>query len=175
MVKPLVGQMGRVIVGHLDPHEDLLVAIKELVSSHGIRAGVVLSVTGGLEHAVLQHFKPGREAVGLTEVDGPMEASGHGIVGTVVAPEKGDEPFGVGQYVHGDSYVHVHLTVTSATQTIMGHLMPGTTVRSNNPISHFTIMIVEVEAVAIEIRFDESIDRGGKGFGVYHHVAAINS
>lgn len=173
MISEVVGRMGRVIVNRLEPNEDLLVAIRNIVRRSGIKAGVVLSITGSLTRAVLQRFVGGQKQIGVVEIEGPMEASGHGIVGWVTSPGRGKEPFGVGRYVDGEPYVHVHVTITTPTDTLCGHLMEGCTVRSNHPVSHFTIMVAEIEGVALNMRVDEGKESEGKGFGVYHELCKV--
>lgn len=64
----------------------------------------------------------------------------------------------------------MHLTVTTPTETICGHLMEGCTVRSHHSLSHFTIMVAEIEGVALNMRFDEA--KEGKG-AVYHELLRI--
>ncbi len=171
----IVGRMGRVVIKRLEPNEDLLIAIRNIVRSSGMRAGVVLSVTGAVTKAVLQKFVRGEKSIGLIELEGPMEVSGHGIVGWVAAPERGKQPFGTGRYIDGEPYVHVHLTVTTPEQTLCGHLMEGCTVRSNHPISHFTIMVAELEGVALRLKVDESGEKKARGHGVYHELVEIDN
>ena len=173
MMSEIVGHMGRVIVSRLEPNEDLLVAIRNIVKRSGIKAGVVLSITGALTKAVFQKFVSGQKQIGVVEIKGPMEVSGHGIVGWVVTPERGKEPFGVGRYVDGEPYVHVHVTVTTPTETLCGHLMEGCTVRSNHPVSHFTIMVAEIEGVALNLRGDEIKGSEGKQFAGYHDLCKV--
>ena len=165
--------MGRVVVTRLEPNEDLLDAITNIVRRHRIRAGVVLSITGAINKAVLQHFASGQQQIGVVEAQGPMEVSGHGIVGWVVAPERGKKPFGVGRYVDGEPYVHVHVTVTTATETICGHLMKGCTVRSLHPTSHFTIMVAEIYGVALNLRGEEDNGSEGRPFRGYHELCRM--
>ena len=152
MGSEIVSRFGRTIVTQLDQNADLLLVIRDVVNRHNIRAGVVHSITGSLTHAVLQKFVEGQKTIGLLKLEGDMEISGHGIVGRVHAPETGKQPFGVGRYVDGDAYVHVHLTITTPSQTVCGHLMEGCRIRSVHPISHFTIMISEIEDVALLMR-----------------------
>lgn len=168
MMTEVVGRMGRVMVTRLDKNEDLLGAIRNVVQRSGLKAGVVLSITGALTHAVLQKFEKGQKAIGVIELDGDMEVSGHGIVGWVSAPELGKKPFGVGRYVDGEPYVHVHLTVTSPEVTLCGHLMEGCRVRSNHEISHFTIVIAEVDGAALSMRSDPHV-----AGGLYHELVAL--
>ena len=168
MTSEVVGRMGRVYMTRLGKGEDLLQAIYGVVRRSGMKAGVVLSITGALTHAVLQKFEKGEKAIGVIELDGDMEVSGHGICGWVSAPERGKQPFGVGRYVNGEPYTHVHLTVTTAEATLCGHLMEGCKVRSNHEISHFTIMIAELEGAALSMRSDPNIPGG-----LYHELVAL--
>jgi predicted DNA-binding protein with PD1-like motif len=171
----IVGHLGRVVVTRLEPNEDLLQAITNVVRQHNIKAGVVLSITGGLNKAVIQHFIEGQQQIGVIEIPGPLEASGHGIVGWVDAPSIGKNPFGVGRYVDGEPYVHVHITLTSPHETICGHLMEGTTVRSNHGVSHFTIMVAEVSGAALLMKVDGGAEKQYKGRGVYHELVKLSS
>jgi predicted DNA-binding protein with PD1-like motif len=169
MLSEFVGRMGRTVVTRLEKNEDLLKAIRNVVSRHDIRAGVVHSITGSLVHAVLQKFVEGQKIIGLIELDGQMEISGHGIVGKIVSPETGKRPFGVGRYVDGEPYVHVHITVQTPTQTVCGHLMEGCLVRSVHEISHFTIMVSEIEGVELRMR-----GAPGEAGGLYHELVPID-
>jgi len=168
----VVGRFGRVVVTRLEPGADLMATIKDVCRRHEIRAGVVLSITGSLERAVVQKFAPGEHTVHAVEVPGPIEVSGHGIVGRIHAPEQGERPFSFSGYVHGDVYAHVHLTMTSATETICGHAMPGCLVRSHHPVSHFSVMVGEVEGVGLDLAYDAEVNRLGNGWGVFHRLTA---
>ncbi len=168
MVSEFVGRMGRTVVTQLEQGEDLLVAIRGVVNRHNIKAGVVHSITGSLTHAVLQKFVEGQKTIGLLELNGDMEISGHGIVGRVHAPGTGKVPFAVGRYVDGEAYVHVHLTITTPSQTVCGHLMEGCLIRSVHRISHFTIMISEIEGVALLMR--AALNEPG---GLHHELVPI--
>ncbi|MFE7416827.1 PPC domain-containing DNA-binding protein [Rhodococcus sp. NPDC057529] len=170
------GKLGSVILARLEPHADLLESILEIAKRHKMKAGVILSITGSLDRAVFQRFQPGRDStqvIGVEEMEGPIESSGHGIIGIVDAPDRGDVPFGVGKYTHGDSYAHVHLTVTNATETVCGHVMPGCIVRSNHAVSHFTIMIAPIEEAALKLRIDGTPEAGSRG--VYHLLETVSA
>lgn len=173
MISEIVGRMGRVIVSRLEPNEDLMIAIRNVVKRSGIKAGVVLSITGSLTKAVVQKFTSGQTQVVEVELNGPMEVSGHGVVGWAVSPGRGKKPFGGGGYVDGEPYVHVHLTVTTQTETLLGHLIEGCTVRSNHAFSHFTIMVAEIEGVALNMRGEEAEGSEGKKFSLYHELCKI--
>ena len=106
---------------------------------------------------MIQHFVEGQKQIGVIDIAGPLEASGHGIIGWVEAPGTGKVPFGTGRYVDGEPYVHVHITLTSPHETICGHLMEGTTVRSNHGVS----------------QVDASGEKEYRGGGVYHELVKL--
>ena len=172
-----VGNWGRAIVAHLDPGADLLDSILTIVRDQNIRTGVVSSITGAISRATLQHFSSNQDSaanlIDVMDIEGPLECSGHGIIGVVNAPEMGSTPFGVGRYVHGTPYVHVHLTVTSHKETICGHLMPGCLVWSKHPISHFTIMLAEITGVNLEMTTEALLEKQGAGRGVFHKLTQV--
>lgn len=93
-LKEVTTRFGQVVMTRLNPGADLMAAIKDVCRRHEIRAGVVLSITGSLEQAVVQKFAPGDHTVHSVEIPGPIEVSGHGILGRINAPEQGIEPFG---------------------------------------------------------------------------------
>jgi predicted DNA-binding protein with PD1-like motif len=74
---------------------------------------------------------------------------------------------GIGEYKDGEPYVHVHMVVTSADQTICGHLMPGTFVRSHLDVSHFTIVLAKAEGVSLKAAFQATEDGKGR---IYHDL-----
>lgn len=163
-----VGSPGRVVIAQLEKDEDLLAGIKSVLRERSIRTGYIPSITGQLGVARLQRFpaNPTPEVPTVTvELPGPLECSGSGIFGMVEAPEQGDRPFARSGNVHGDPYVHVHLTVTNELETLSGHLMAGTTVNSFHPVSHLSIFLVEVTGVELQIRCDEGRQRMS-----FHHI-----
>jgi predicted DNA-binding protein with PD1-like motif len=168
----IVTTLGRAVITRLKPGADLMQSIKDICARNEIRAGVVLSITGSLEQAVVQKFAPGQHTVEAVTVPGPIEVSGHGILGRIDAPEQ-DKPFSFSKYVHGDVYAHVHLTMTSATETICGHAMPGCLIRSHHPISHFSIVIAEVAHVGLGLAFDPEVNAHGNGWGVFHRLSQL--
>ncbi|MDO8569018.1 MAG: DNA-binding protein [Dehalococcoidales bacterium] len=162
------GKLTEIIYARLEPHEDLRPAIIRIIKEKQIKSGVVLSITGALEYATLQHFhEVGAPTIpmGTIKVPGPLEASGHGIIGIVDAPAFGKKPFTMDEFVHGEPYLHVHLTVTSAKETVCGHLMPGTPIRAIHPTSHFTIVLAKVEGAQIKLTGEPGHEPGAMHFG----------
>lgn len=155
MATTVSGRMSEIIFARFEPHEDLRQGLIRIIKEKDIKSGIVLSITGALEKATLEHASAVGEPtipLEIIQVQGPLEISGHGIIGQVEAPEFGDSVFGLGnEFIHGDPYLHVHLTVTSAKETICGHLLDGCTVRSNHPVSHFTIILGRIEGGMVKM------------------------
>ena len=155
MVTTASGKMSEIIFARFEPHEDLRQGLMKIIKEKDIKSGIVLSITGALEKATLEHPSGVGEPtipLEIIQVQGPLEVSGHGIIGQVEAPEFGDSAFGLGDdFIHGDPYLHVHLTVTSAKETICGHLLDGCTVRSNHPASHFTIILGRIDGAMVKM------------------------
>ena len=162
------GKLSELIYVRLDKDQDLLEGIKQACRDHDIKTGVVIDITGGLTKARLQKFPnkvhSEKVRIGVIEMEGPLEATGHGIIGMT----RGSG--GIGEYKDGEPYVHVHMVVSSADETLCGHLMPGTFVRSHLGISHFTIILAKAEGVALAAAFQETADGKGR---IYHDLQAV--
>jgi hypothetical protein len=86
------------------------------------------------------------------DVPGPLEASGHGIIGRFDASGFEEAPVVFGEpMAHDEPYMHVHLTMASAKRTVCGHLLDGTIIRSNYPKSHFTVIIARIEGAMLKM------------------------
>ena len=155
MATTVSGRISEIIFARFEPHEDLRQGLIKIIKEKDIKSGIVLSITGALEKATLQHASGVGEPtipLEIIHVQGPLEVSGHGIIGEVEAPEFSDSVLGLGEhFLHGDPYLHVHLTVTSAKETLCGHLLDGCTVRSNHPVSHFTIILGRIEGAILKM------------------------
>jgi predicted DNA-binding protein with PD1-like motif len=157
------GDIEEVVYARLDAGADLLRGIQDVCKQRNIRTGYIF-ITGALLKARLQHYTEklapemaNKMAIDPIEVSGPMEASGHGLIGEAYAPSLGSKTFGAAgdAWRHGDVYVHVHLVVTNAEETICGHLLEGCLVRSPHPTSHFTFVIAKAKGVLLRNVADE--------------------
>jgi predicted DNA-binding protein with PD1-like motif len=141
----VAGKVTEIVYAHFEPGEDLLGGLKQVAAERKIETGVVFSITGALTEARLSAFPaPGpieTTAIDYYTIPGPLEASGHGIIGF---DRSAEEP-----------YVHVHLTVASRQETVMGHLEPGTIVRSLLPRSKFTVALGSVDGARLDQFFDQ--------------------
>lgn len=157
--------LSELIFVRLDKGQDLLEAIKQAAREHDIKTGMVIDITGSVTRARLQKFpsKDNSENVRIevVELEGPMEVTGHGIIGIT------EGSGGVGEYRDGEPYVHVHMVMTSADGTICGHLMPGTFVRSHLEVSHFTIVLGKAAGVSLTAAFKKTADGKGR---IYHDL-----
>jgi predicted DNA-binding protein with PD1-like motif len=170
------GRLGRVIYAHLDPGDDIYRAILEIARDEGIRAGVILDITGGASH--LRMVLP-RSATSadrppeVIEVPGLAEVMGSGIIGHVendFVSHTGDVT-----YTKGDPYLHVHLSATSNGLTYTGHLTEGTLVRSVISRSHFTIVIAEVEGVELSLLVDNTCSDSYPSGVPYHELRQLTT
>ena len=161
------GKLTEVIYVRLDPKQDLLEAIKQAAKENNIKTGLVMDITGSLTKARVQRFPHNPDAasanvrIEVVELQGPVEATGHGIIGMTSGSG------GIGEYVDGEPYVHVHVVLTTAGETVCGHLMPGTFIRSHLDVSHFTIVLGKVEGVSLTAAFRKTEDGKGR---IYHDL-----
>ena len=172
MVSTLSGKLSEIIFAHFEPGEDLRQGLLRVIKKKGIKSGVILSIAGALEHATLHRTLPVGTAslrCELVEVPGPVEISGNGLIGQVEAPAFGDTGFDLaGDFVHGEPYLHVHLTVSSAAETVCGHLMDGCPVRSFDPVSHFTVILGRIEGAMVKLVGEPGTEPGS--FQMGHHL-----
>ena len=164
MASTISGKLSEIILARFEPGEDLRPGLLSVIQEKKIKSGVVLSITGALERATLQHFPRGGEPsipLDVIDVPGPLEVSGHGIIGLVEAPAMGNTTFGKGgDFVHGGPYLHVHLTVTSAKETICGHLMDSSPVRAIHPKSHFSVILGRIEGAMVKMSGEPGAEPG---------------
>jgi len=97
MATTISGRMTEIILARFEPGEDLRQGLLQVIKDRDIKSGLVLSITGSLEKANLHHLHRqvgGKCIMESIEVPGPLEASGHGIIGQIEAPAFGTKPFG---------------------------------------------------------------------------------
>ncbi|OCK53829.1 DUF296 domain-containing protein, partial [Bradyrhizobium sp. LMTR 3] len=177
------GKIEEVIYAQLERGEDLLRALWDICKQNDVKTGVLLDATGSLDNARVMRLphQPRDDNFGVDFVDipGPLELSAHGIIGMGWVPDKSvlppafphpeDTGFGPAGFVgHETPYFHVHVTVTSASQTVCGHLLEGSyTGRDEKNIvnasrSHFTVAIAKVSGVILKATWDKT--------GYYHEL-----
>ena len=165
MIKCVSGKFSEVIYVQIEKDADLLAALKQAVVENDIKTGIVIDITGGLIKARLQKFETKSHdpklRIGVVDMEGPLKASGHGLIGMTRGTG------GMGEYEDGTPYVKVHMVVSSCDETYCGQLMPGTIVRSHLGVSHFTVVLAKVENVSLTAAFTETEDGKGR---IYHEL-----
>ncbi|PJG50351.1 hypothetical protein CVM73_36845 [Bradyrhizobium forestalis] len=182
------GKFEEIIYARLEPGDDLLRALWEICKKHDVKTGILLDATGSMHNVIVQRFPHqdhGGAGIDVVNIPGPLEVSAHGIIGMGWAPDKSVTPpsvvappgvtgFGFGGFAgHEAPYCHVHITVSSASQTVCGHLMEGSLLhgipKEVDPITrrgevpeHFTVAIAKVSGVVLRATWDKT--------GYYHEL-----
>ena len=147
-------KIGEVIWAQLDADADLYDEIMEICRREKIESGIVLNIVGGLRKARLSMpvSETDPEAPpGVLELSGMMECAGFGTIGRTIDTYDSEKVSGI-KYVAGTPNLHIHLTVTQAGKTYMGHLINGCLVRSLHKKSHFTIVLARTEGAVLNFR-----------------------
>jgi len=171
------GQIDEIIYARLDQGGDLMLQLHEVCKQERIKTGVILDITGAMESLHVQHFpalgyrtpedgdNEGFDVKKLEPVflhmEGPLEVSGHGLIGEGWAPDAPPpDPRGfffLSFQEHGDPYFHVHIVGSNANETICGHLMVGSKIIGSPDItSHFTVVIAKVSGVHLRGVWEQS-------------------
>ena len=168
-------QLREVIWAQLDADGDLYDEIMEIARREKIESGVVLNIVGGLRKARLS--MPVSETdpdspPGVMEFAGMMECSGFGTIGRTIDTYDSEATSGI-YYEAGTPNLHIHLTITQAGKTYMGHLIRGCQVRSVHPKSHFTIVLARTEGAVLNVRVSrETTAKYPKGIPI-HDLQAV--
>lgn len=147
-------QMGEVIWAQLDRDADLYDEIMEICERENIRSGIVLNIVGGLRKARLSMPVNATDVdaqPGVIELEGMIEAQGVGTIGYTVDTYDSEEKSGI-IYKAGTPNLHIHMTVTHAGKTYMGHLLNGCIVRSLHEKSHFTIVLAKTPGALLNFK-----------------------
>jgi len=140
-----------VIYAQLSHDGDLYNEVMEIARRENIKTGYVLNIVGGLKKARLSMpvaATTNESQPGVLELEGMMECSGLGTIGQTVGTFDAAGKSGI-VYRAGEPNLHIHLTVTHAGKTYMGHLIEGCLVRSLHQKSHFTIVLAKTEGALL--------------------------
>ena len=163
-------KIGEVIWAQLDPDGDLYDEIMEICRREKIETGVVLNIVGGLRKARLSMpvSQTDVEAPpGVLELTGMMECSGFGTIGRTLDTYDSEDVSGI-IYHAGTPNLHIHVTVTHAGKTYMGHLIKGCQIRSLHKKSHFTIVLARTEGAVLDFRVSkETTAKYPKGIPIH--------
>jgi predicted DNA-binding protein with PD1-like motif len=146
--------MGEVIWAQLDRDADLYDEIMEICERENIRSGIVLNIVGGLRKARLSMPVNATDVdaqPGVIELEGMIEAQGVGTIGYTVDTYDSEKKSGI-LYKAGTPNLHIHVTVTHAGKTYMGHLLNGCIVRSLHDKSHFTIVLAKTPGALLNFK-----------------------
>ena len=163
-------KLSEVIWAQLDADGDLYDEIMEIARREKIECGVVLNIVGGLRKARLS--MPVNETdpdapPGVLELSGMMECSGFGTIGRTIDTYDSEAVSGI-YYEAGTPNLHIHVTVTKAGKTYMGHLIKGCQIRSVHPKSHFTIVLARTEGAMLNVRVSkETTAKYPKGIPIH--------
>lgn len=171
----LSGKIEEVIYAQLERGEDLLRGIWDICKQNDVKTGILLDATGCMKNLRLHTISKQPDAVygvDFAEIPGSLEVSAHGIIGMgwlldrSVTPEPGlirsshETGFGGAGFVgHETPYCHIHITSSSSSQTICGHLLEASIVATQ----YFEVVIAKVSGVILRATWDKS--------GYYHELA----
>lgn len=143
-----------IIYAQLPQDGDLYNEIMEIACRENIKTGFVLNIVGGLRKARLSmpvQATNTESQPGIREFEGLMECIGVGTIGQTLETYDSEGGSGI-IYRAGEPNLHIHLTITIAGQTYMGHLIEGCIVRSLHQKSHFTIVLAKTEGASLNFR-----------------------
>jgi predicted DNA-binding protein with PD1-like motif len=143
-----------IIYAQLPKDGDLYNEIMEIARRENIKTGFVLNIVGGLRKARLSmpvQATSTESQPGVMEWEGLMECSGVGTIGQTVETYDSEGSSGI-VYRAGEPNLHIHLTITHAGKTYMGHLIEGCLVRSLHAQSHFTIVLAKTEGAVLNFK-----------------------
>ncbi|QQN65439.1 DNA-binding protein [Bradyrhizobium diazoefficiens] len=172
----LSGKIEEVIYAQLERGEDLLRGIWDVCTQNDVKTGILLDATGCLNEVRVHKISEDPTAfagVDFPEIPGYLEVSAHGIIGMGWVPDKSVTPppglirsshdtgFGAAGFVgHETPYCHIHITASSSSQTICGHLLEGSTVCSQ----YFEVVIAKVSGVILKAVWEK-----GEYPAAYYH------
>jgi len=176
MSRRATGRLGRVVYAHLSPGDDVFTEILEIAREEKIHTGLVLDITGGVSqvrmitppNGALAHSPPE-----VIEMHGLGEVMGSGIIGHAERDFVSRD--GHVRHEKGSPYLHIHLTAAANGETVTGHLIEGTLVRSVIPQSHFTIALAEVEGVELSMMLDETPSQDYPSGVLYHALRSVST
>jgi predicted DNA-binding protein with PD1-like motif len=167
-------QLGRIVYAHLEPGEDVLLGIQEVIEQEDLGTGIILAITGAVSRGRLS-LPVKADAVeaspGFIEFEGLSEVQGGGYFGRNV--DSWSNETSQIRFEAGRPHIHCHMAVNNAGTTYLGHLLEGCKVRSVHPQSHFVLVLAEAVGVDLTLHCsDETTEAYPNGIPFYN-VAAL--
>jgi hypothetical protein len=184
------GTIDEIIYAQFEQGGDLMLQLHEVCKQENVQTGAVMSITGAMKNLYVQRLPsightlpPTADLANVADIEplfvdvpGPLEVSGHGIIGQGWAP--GIEPpdprgfFYASFKEHGDPYFHIHIVGTNAETTVCGHLMEGSIIQgSPDRRSHFTVVIAKMAGVHLRGVWDQ---RPGQRTNFHHELTSTS-
>jgi predicted DNA-binding protein with PD1-like motif len=161
------------IYAHLEPEEDVLLALMDVIEEQELNSGVILAITGALSRGRLSlpvKAEAVQQSPGFMEFEGLSEVQGGGYFGRNV-----DTWFNERSQIRFDAgrpHIHCHMAVANAGNTYLGHLIEGCKVRSVHPQSHFVAVLAEAQGVDLTLHCSDFTTAQYPHGIPYYNVAA---
>jgi predicted DNA-binding protein with PD1-like motif len=150
------GNIGKVVFAHLEPGEDVLLALIDVIEREQLSSGLIQTITGAVSEGRLSlpvRAEGVHESPGLIEFTGLSEVQGSGYFGwnrDTWFNEKSQIRFDEGR-----PHIHCHMAVSNAGTSYVGHLIEGCKVRSVYPVSHFVAVLAETPGIDLTLHCSE--------------------
>lgn len=148
--------VGKVVFAHLEPGEDVLLALIDVIEREQLKSGLIMAVTGAVSEGRLSLPRQPEgvdESPGFITFTGLSEVQGGGYFGWNSDEWRNDK-----SQIHfekGRPHIHCHMSVSNAGVAYVGHLIEGCKVRSVHPISHFVAVLAETPGVDLTLHSSE--------------------
>src|SRR5579871_629926 len=170
-------QLGRIVYAHLEPEEDVYLAIQQVIEQEELGTGIILAVTGAVSRARLScpvSVESVESSPGFIEFEGLSEVQGGGYFGRNIDSWSNDKSQIV--FEAGKPHIHCHMAVANGGETYVGHLIEGCKVRSVHPQSHFAVVLAEAVGVDLTLHCsDFTTEAYPKGIPLYNVVAVAGA
>jgi predicted DNA-binding protein with PD1-like motif len=170
----VAAQIGKVVFAHLEPNEDVLLALIEIIEREQLQTGLILTITGAVSKGRLSlpvRAEAVEDSPGFIEFEGLSEVQGSGYFGWNADNWHNDKS--QIRFEKGRPHIHCHMAVSNAGKTYVGHLLEGCTVRSVHPRSHFAMVLAETPGVDLTLHCsEERTEQYPYGIPYYNLVGA---
>jgi predicted DNA-binding protein with PD1-like motif len=166
--------VGKVVFAHLEPQEDVLLGLIDVIEREQLQSGLIMTITGAVSEGRLSlPLRPEgvNESPGFVEFTGLSEVQGSGYFGWNADDWRNDKS--QIRFDKGRPHIHCHMSVSNAGTSYVGHLIEGCKVRSVHPISHFVAVLAETPGVDLTLHCsEETTEQYPYGIPYYNVVPA---